>query len=55
EGGNSKAADALRTSKKGSRIAIEYWRTGKTSAAVKAQVTGSLTGDTLNVNSIRIE
>jgi hypothetical protein len=55
EGGNAKAAAALKTSKKGSKIAIDYWRTGKTAAPIKAQVTGSLTSDTLNVNTIRIE
>jgi hypothetical protein len=55
EGGNAKAAAALKTSKKGSKIAVDYWRTGKTAAPIKAQVTGTLTSDTLNVDSIRIE
>lgn len=55
EGGNAKAAAALKTSKKGSKIAFDYWRTGKTAAPIKAQATGTLTSDTLNVTSIKID
>ncbi len=55
EGGNQKAIDALKKSKKGSVIVIGYWRTGKVSSAVKAEVTGTLTSDTLNVSSVKID
>ena len=54
EGGNQKAIDALKKSVKGSQTVIVYWKTGKTSTPVKAQVTGGLTGDTLNVSTIKI-
>jgi hypothetical protein len=55
EGGNAKATEALKKSRKGSKTVAEYWRTGKTSSQIKARVTGTLTSDTLNVDSIRIE
>ena len=55
EGGNNKAVDALRKSRKGSKAVFHYWRTGKTSSSVKARVTGTLTSDTLNVDSIAVE
>jgi hypothetical protein len=55
EGGNTKAVDALRKSRKGSKIVFDYWRIGKTSRLVKARVTGTLTSDTLNVDSITVE
>jgi hypothetical protein len=55
EGGNAKALDALRRSRKASKIVFEYWKSGKASQVVKAQVTGTLTSDTLNVDSIKIE
>ncbi len=55
EGGNAKALDALRHSRKASKIVFEYWKSGKAAQSVKAQVTGTLTSDTLNVDSIKIE
>ena len=55
EGGNSKAVAALRKSSKASKIVFNYWRTGKTASAIKARVTGTLTSDTLNVESVKID
>lgn len=55
EGGNAKALEALRKSRKGSRTVFSYWKTGKTSSPVTARVTGTLTSDTLNVESIKID
>lgn len=55
EGGNAKAVDALRKSRKGSKIVFNYWKSGKMSAVVKARVTGTLTSDTLNVDTISID
>jgi len=55
EGGNAKAMDALRKSRKGSKSVFNYWKTGKTSSVVKAQVTGALTSDVLNVEMIKID
>ena len=55
EGGNSKAVEALRRSSKASKIVFNYWRTGKTARAIKARVTGSLTSETLNVESVKID
>ena len=55
EGGNQKAIDALRASKKGSALVISYWRTGKSTGPVTATVVGTLTSDTLNVNNIKID
>jgi hypothetical protein len=55
EGGNTKALDALRKSKQGSKTVITYWKTGKVSKPVKAAVTGALTSDTLNVETIKVE
>jgi hypothetical protein len=55
EGGNSKAVEALRKSSKASKIVFNYWRTGKTARAIKARVTGSLTSETLNVESVKID
>ena len=55
EGGNAKAVDALRKSRKGSKSVFDYWKTGKTSNVVKARVTGTLTSDTLNVETIKID
>lgn len=52
---NPKAADALRQSKAGSRGVYDYWRTGKTGKPVTARVTGTLTSDTLNLETIRID
>src|ERR1051326_4823821 len=45
EGGNTKAIDALRKSRHGSKTVINYWKTGKVSKAIKARVTGALTSD----------
>ena len=55
EGGNTKAMDALRKSRHGSKTVIDYWKTGKVSKATKARVIGALTGDTLNVETIKVE
>jgi hypothetical protein len=55
EGGNSKALDALRKSRKGSKAVFDYWRTGKTRLTVRARVTGTQTSDTLNLDSIRVD
>jgi hypothetical protein len=55
EGGNTKAVYALQKSKKASKQVFSYWQTGKASKAVVAQVTGSMTSDTLNLESIRID
>jgi hypothetical protein len=55
EGGNAKAVDALRKSRKGSKVIFDYWKSGKTSKVVKARVTGTLTSDTLNVDSIKVD
>lgn len=55
EGGNAKALEALRKSRKGSRTVFNYWKTGKTSSPVTARVTGTLTSDTLNLESIKVD
>lgn len=55
EGGNAKAMDALKKGKKASKALTDYWRTGKASRQLLATVTGTLTADTLNVDTIRVE
>ena len=55
EGGNAKTVDALRKSRKGSKSLFNYWKSGKTSSEIKARVTGTLTSDTLNVDSIKVD
>jgi hypothetical protein len=55
EGGDPKAIDALKKSRRGSTAAFNYWRSGKPGPDIRATVSGSLTADTLNVESIRIE
>jgi hypothetical protein len=55
DGSNPKAADALRQSKRGSKIVHDYWRTGKTSKPITARVTGTLTSDTLNLERIQVD
>jgi hypothetical protein len=55
EGGNTKAVYALRKSRHGSKIVFDYWKTGKVSKALRATVTGTLTSDTLNVESIKVD
>jgi len=55
EGGNSKALAALRKSSKASKIVFNYWRTGKTASPIKAYVTGTMTSDTINVESVKID
>lgn len=54
-GGNPKAADALRKSRKGSKLVVDYWKTGRISQPIRARLTGTETSDTLNVESVRIE
>ena|SRR5690349_19114781 len=55
EGGNSKASYALRKSKKASKVVFGYWQTGKVASSITARVTGTLTSDTLNLDSITID
>ena len=55
DGSNPKVADALRLSKKGSKTLYDYWRTGKTATPVTAHVTGTLTSDTLNLDTIKVD
>jgi hypothetical protein len=55
EGGNAKAIDALRKSTKASKIIFNYWRTGKIATAIKARVTGTMTSDVLNVESVKTD
>lgn len=55
EGGNAKAIDALKKSKKGSKLVMDFWKSGKTSHQVRAKVAGTLTGDTLNVESVQVD
>ena len=54
EGSNPKAAFALRKSRKASKLVFGYWQSGKVSGTISAQVTGTLTSDTLNLDSIKI-
>ena len=55
ESGNPKAAAALQRSRKGSQLAFSYWRTGKATKSITAHVTGSVTSDLLNLDTIRID
>jgi hypothetical protein len=55
EAGNARVMDALRRSKKGASALFAYWRSGKASTTVKARATGTLTGDTLNIEAIQVE
>jgi hypothetical protein len=55
DGSNPKAAYALRKSKKASKLVFAYWQTGKASSPITARVTGTLTSDTLNLDSIKID
>ena len=55
EGSNPKAVYALRKSKKASKLVFGYWQTGKISSLITARVTGTLTSDTLNLDSIKID
>ncbi|MFN0103113.1 MAG: hypothetical protein ACKV2U_13610 [Bryobacteraceae bacterium] len=55
ESGNPKAASALQKSRKGSRQAFSYWQTGKAAKPITATVTGSVTSDLLNLDTIRID
>jgi hypothetical protein len=55
EGGNAKASSALQRSKKASKQAFAYWQTGKTAKPITAHVTGSVTSDTLNLETVRID
>jgi len=55
EGSNPKAVFALRKSKKASKLVYGYWQTGKSTGSIRAQVAGTLTGDTLNLESIKID
>src|SRR5438477_4177457 len=55
EAGNARVIDALRRSKKGAKALFDYWRTGKATTTVRARAVGTLTGDTLNLESIQID
>ena len=55
DGSNPKAIYALRKSRKASNLVFRYWQTGKVSSTITAQVTGTLTSDTLNLDSIKID
>jgi len=55
EGSNPKAVYALRKSRKASKLVFGYWQTGKVSSPITARVTGTLTSDTLNLDSIKID
>jgi hypothetical protein len=55
EGGNTKAMDALRKGRQGSKIVFNYWRSGKASKSIRARVSGTLTSDTLNVDAIKVD
>lgn len=55
ESGNPKATVALRKSRKGSNLAFSYWKSGKASKPIVAHVTGSVTSDVLNLETIRID
>jgi hypothetical protein len=55
EGGNTKAAEALRKSRRGSQSVLSYWRSGKASQPVTARISGTLTSETLNVDTIAID
>lgn len=55
EGGNPKVAAALRQSKKGSKQVFGYWQSGTATKPVTAQVTGAVTSDVLNLETVRID
>lgn len=55
EGGNEKAAEALKKSRNGGKVLFDYWKSGKVSKQIRARATGSLTGEVLNVETIRID
>ena len=55
EGGNTKAIYALQKSSKASKLVFSYWQTGKASSPVTARVAGSVTSETLNLETIQIE
>ena len=55
EGGNAKAAYALQKSKKAGKYVFAYWQTGKASHPVTAKVTGSVTSDTLNLETVQVD
>jgi hypothetical protein len=55
EAGNALVVEALRRSKRGAKALFDYWRTGKVTTAVRARAVGTLTSDTLNLESIQID
>ena len=55
ESGNPKAMAALQKSRKGSTLVFSYWKTGKATQPIIAHVTGSVTSDVLNLDTIRID
>lgn len=55
EGGNAKATAALKKSKKSGKLVFAYWQSGKTAKPIEAKVTGSVTSNTLNLESIQID
>jgi hypothetical protein len=55
EGGNAKTVTALKKSRKAGKEVFAYWQTGKTAKPIQAKVTGSVTSNTLNLESIQID
>jgi hypothetical protein len=55
EAGNARVIEALRRSKRGAKALFDYWRTGKATTVVRARAVGTLTSDTLNLESIQID
>lgn len=55
DGSNPKATDALRQSKRASRTVYDYWKSGKTSKPITARITGTITSDTFNLETIKID
>lgn len=55
EGGNAKATAALKKSRKAGKQIFSYWQSGKTTKPVEAKVIGTITSNTLNVETIQID
>lgn len=55
DGGNAKATAALKKSRKAGKEVFAYWQSGKTAKPIQAKVTGSVTSNTLNLETIQID
>ncbi len=55
EGGNAKATTALKKSRNAGKQVFAYWQSGKTAKPIQAKVTGSVTSNTLNLETIQID